>query len=332
METHFSTNKLQQKQLDYAKYKLFELEISRISNLSKKYRDQLITLGYQLLSITPIKFLISSDGNTIKALIERNSDKLRFETVLMKFNDGRNSVCLSCMVGCPLGCSFCATGKMGFKANLTSNEISDQVVMWGNYLRKANEKISNIVFMGMGEPLLNLDNVIGSIHLISDKNYMGFSQERITISTSGLISGLKKLVSSKYTGNLALSLHSPFQKERESIMQVAATNDLESIMEQIKQYSLSRNKRITLEYILLDGINDSIRHTEALKTLLSGINCLVNIIPYNPIPNSDYIRPSRNKIFKFYNNLKKLGINTTLRVSMGDSISSSCGQLAIKYE
>lgn len=318
---------LRKKQILHAKYKEFIIDIQKVKVLPKTVINELTARNFSLLSISFLKIFVNADKSTIKALFERNSDKLKFESVLMRYKDGRNSVCLSCMVGCPLNCSFCATGKMGFRANLSYDEITDQVIFWNNYLKAENQVVTNIVYMGMGEPLLNIENVLKSVELISSKDYLGMSQKRITISTSGIVKGIIELSKSNYNGELAVSLHSTDQLKREKIMPVAKLNKLIDLEIALKDYVSIKRNRITFEYILIKGINDGQEDAVNLANFVSKFDHIVNLIPYNKISGSEFERPSNNSIFKFKRLFDSNGINNTLRITMGDDTSSACGQL-----
>ena len=319
--------KLRQKQLIHAKYKEFIIDLDNIKVLPKDLKNELKAQNFEILSIKPIRSIVSKDKNTIKTLFERTSDNLKFESVLMRYNDGRNSACLSCMVGCPLNCSFCATGKMGFKANLTSDEIADQLIFWNALLKNDNQQITNVVYMGMGEPLLNLNNVLESINIISSPDYIGLSQKRITISTSGIIKGINDLAAANFKGDLALSLHSAVQDKRELIMPIAKTNKLPELIESLHNYTKTKRTRITFEYILIKGINDSEADAQKLIEIVKEFDALVNLIPYNKIIGCDFERPSNNTIFKFKRLLDNNNIFVTLRLTMGSDTGSACGQL-----
>lgn len=317
-------NALREKQIDFAKYKKSIISIKEITTLPKDYlaeRDS-------LLSFSVIKKIESQDKKTIKILAQRVSDSLKFESVLMRYKDGRNSACVSSMVGCPLNCRFCATGKMGFKANLTEMEIADQVVFWNNFLLSKSEKITNVVFMGMGEPLLNIENVLSAISIITEK--IGMANSRITISTAGVIKGIERLTAIKYKGELAISLHSAVQANRQNLMPIAITNKLDDLKRVLVEFQRVTKNRITLEYILIEDFNVSSNDALELKRFTDGLNVLINLIPYNDIGIKDLRRPSNNKIFKFKRELENIGLNVTLRYTMGDDNLAACGQLYAK--
>ena len=248
----------------------------------------------------------------------------------MRHNDGRNTVCVSCMIGCPVGCVFCATGQMGFVDNLDSTEIIDQLLFIARKLKTENLKITNIVFMGMGEPLLNLENVSSAIDVVTDENKMAMSVRRITISTSGIISKMKELLKLKYKGRLALSLHAPSQALREKLIPIAKNNPIEELVLLMKQHAARTQKQVSFEYILIDGVNDTPRHALELSKLLNFNFAHVNLIPYNPIDDLNMQKSQAQNIRIFADILTQNQLSNTIRVTMGDDIKAACGQLAGK--
>jgi len=273
---------------------------------------------------------ISKDKSTIKILFERKFDKHHIETVLMKHKDGRNTICVSTMAGCPLNCSFCATGKMGYFGNLTSDEIVYQVLYFKNLLTKTKEKVTNIVFMGMGEPFLNLNEVLKSIEIITNPEKIGLSPRRLTISTAGIPEGIKKFADLDFQGTLAISLHNADQKQREKIMPIARKFKLETLREALVYYFIKTNKRISFEYILINKVTDKETDAENLVKFTKGLLVHINLIPYNPTPNIKFEPSKAENIQKFINILTKNKIPYTFRVSMGQDIDAACGQLAVK--
>ncbi len=259
----------------------------------------------------------SEDGKTEKALING------IETVLMRSKDGRSTICISCQEGCPMGCSFCATGKMGFCRNLTAEEMVGQVL----FFKRQGEDISNIVFMGMGEPFLNYEEVMKAIRILNGK--MGIGARRISISTCGIIDGIKKLAEEDLQVNLALSLHAPNDKLRTRLMPVNKRYSLEKVLSSINDYISRTNRRVMLEYVMLDGVNDSVEDAKELAWLLrnnlSGLY-MVNLINYNQ---TGKYKPSKN-IEEFQKTLEKEGLPVTRRFSFGQDIKGACGQLATK--
>ncbi|WKZ28255.1 MAG: 23S rRNA (adenine(2503)-C(2))-methyltransferase RlmN [Candidatus Dojkabacteria bacterium] len=324
-----STNKLpafRLKQFNEQFYKSAVNSFDEITNWPAALRENLSkSEKFSVLKID--KELTSKDGNTVKVLFKRE-DGQRIETVLMQHQDGRNTVCVSSMVGCPVNCSFCATGKMGFGGNLTSREIIDQVMHFQRFLKKDAKTVTNVVYMGMGEPLLNLGNVMESINILTDPGKLGLGKRRLTVSTSGYIPQLKTLIQSGYLGRLAISLHAPNQELRAKLMPVAKIFPLPMLMEALDEFVSITNKRVSYEYVLIKNINDQHEHALQLIKLLKRRLAHVNLIPYNPIAEVDYLRSPNSNIARFKNLLSDAGIHTTVRVTMGDDVNAACGQLA----
>ncbi|MCC6710738.1 MAG: 23S rRNA (adenine(2503)-C(2))-methyltransferase RlmN [Candidatus Pacebacteria bacterium] len=296
----------------------------------KVLREQ-VSAKFQLNQLKVLHQQISRKKDTEKVLFARNSNpKQLFEAVLMKHQDGRNTVCVSSMVGCPVGCTFCATGTMGFIANLTADEIVEQVLFFARKLQQDNQKVTNIVFMGMGEPLINFKNTMDAIDIFTDPKKMAMSPSRITISTSGIIQPMRKLLADDFKGRIAISLHAPSQNLRASIMPIANSNPLDQLMIVVDEFIAKNNKRISFEYILLKNVNDKQRHAEKLVKLIKGKLVHLNLIPYNPVPGFALATSDRKQIDRFAGVLKRARIPHTIRVSMGQDIDAACGQLATK--
>jgi 23S rRNA (adenine2503-C2)-methyltransferase len=277
------------------------------------------------------KIVRNNRGDTLKIVFERTVDHKTFETVLMRHKDGRNTVCVSCMSGCPVGCVFCATGTLGFQANLTAEEIIDQVLFFARTIKPDNQTISNVVFMGMGEPMLNLEQVEKAITILTDPTLMGMSDRRITVSTSGYVPQLRLFLEHGYTGRLAISLHAPSQKLREKLMPtVARAFPIPELLAVVDEFTQKTNRRVSFEYMLISGVNDSEDHAAELASLLNGKLAHVNLIPYNPIEGIPYKRSSPKAVELFSRVLTNLHIPHTIRVTMGDDIAAACGQLAGK--
>jgi 23S rRNA (adenine2503-C2)-methyltransferase len=236
------------------------------------------------------------------------------------------------MIGCPVGCLFCATGKLGFIANLSADEIVEQVLYFQRILKKENAHVTNVVFMGMGEPLLNLDEVLKAVAILTDPEKMALSDRRISISTSGYILQLEKLLQSGYKGKLAISLHAPEQSLRATLMPVAALNPLPELMLALDKFTKETNKRIFYEYLLINGVNDSDTEALQLAYLLKGKLAHVNLIPFNQVPGSDWKRSPKDSVALFLDILTAHGISATVRASMGTDIAGACGQLAGKHQ
>lgn len=313
-------------QFEKAYYQEFISSFDDLTTWSKELREKL-KKEVIFSSIKPVKETISADGSTKKILFERNDGKC-FETVLIKHEDGRKTVCLSCMIGCPLGCLFCATGKLGWGGNLTAEEIVDQVLYFARILKKENQKVSNVVFMGMGEPLLNLENVLEAIEIFTNQEKMGLSYRRIAVSTAGITPQLEKLIAAGFKGRLVLSLHAANQELREKIMPVAKQYFLEELIFILKDYSFKNNKRINFEYIMIKKINDSAQDARDLAALIGRKLTYVNLIPLNSINGLNWERSKPETVKEFSKILTKCGVSNTIRVTMGDGISAACGQLA----
>ncbi len=270
------------------------------------------------------EIFISSDRRTIKALVTF-VDGLKAETVLMRY-DKRDTVCVSSQIGCPLGCKFCATGKMGFKRNLQSHEIVEQALFFARYLRKENSKATNMVFMGMGEPFLNYENVIGAIKILNDKEGFGLGARHISISTVGITEGVKKLSEEKIQVNLAISLNACYDKLRSDIMPLNKKYSIEKIFKATDNYIKKTGKKVMLEYVMMKDINDSDQDAEKLANLARGYFYVVNLILYNP---TGIFKPSlKSRVGKFKEILIGKGVNVTERYRFGKEIKAACGQLA----
>jgi len=271
----------------------------------------------------------NSAKDTIKALFELN-DSEKIETVLMRFKDGRNTVCISCQAGCPMNCVFCATGKTGFMRNLSYEEIIDQALYFEQQLLKEGARIDHVVFMGMGEPFLNYNEVLKAAKMFNDPAAFNVSFRHITISTSGIIPGIKQLIQDIPQVNLAVSLHAPNDKLRKKLMPVAKTYSMEELMAACKEYTKKTHRRITYEYVMLKGINDSDSLAHELGGLLRGQLCHVNLIPFNETHSQGIKASLKGRIDSFAHILEINNIPVTIRVSMGKEINAACGQLAGK--
>ena len=242
----------------------------------------------------------------------------------------RMTLCISSQAGCALQCTFCATGHQGFERNLSSAEIIGQLWL-ANFNEEFAQPISNIVFMGMGEPLLNIEPVLDSISLMQHQNAYGLSKRRITLSTSGIVPEIDKL-SSRTDVSLAISLHAANNTLRNEIVPINKKYPLDQLLNSCKKYLKNKSKRhtITIEYILIDGVNDSIEHAKELVKVLKGLSCKINLIPFNPFDGSNYSRSPDNTIQAFKDFLIQKGMITTLRITRGDAIDGACGQLVGK--
>ena len=273
---------------------------------------------------------ISKKRDNIKARIILK-DGVAIESALMRHKDGRNTICVSSQAGCSLGCKFCATGKTGFERNLDVLEILEQVVFFARYLKKRKEKISNIVFMGMGEPFLNYQNVIEAIKILNSKQGINLGARRISISTIGIVEGIRKLAEQDLQINLAVSLHACSDKLRLKLIPTARKYPIKKILEAVDYYIKKTRRRVMFEYLMIDNFNDSEKDAEALAELMKKPLYFVNLISYNPV--GSFNSSSSLKIKRFKEILEKQGIPVTQRYRFGRDIKSACGQFSLnKYE
>ncbi|MFT4551675.1 MAG: 23S rRNA (adenine2503-C2)-methyltransferase [Chlamydiales bacterium] len=300
-----------------------------MTNLSKSLREKLEE-SFELSSLKLVRCTPSDDKETFKYLW-RMTDGTLVESVLICSED-RRTVCVSSQVGCPAKCAFCASGKMGFFRNLSASEIVDQVVLINAELKKKGERVSNIVYMGMGEPLMNLNAVIRSIELLNSPSMLNISQRRITVSTVGIVEGIHALAEKGLKISLVLSLHAPSQHIRKKIIPYARKYPLDEVMLAMDRFFLKTKRDITYEYILIAGINDKPEHARDLAKLVGSRQCVVNLIPYNPVPGLKLKRPKKDAVEFFRKILTKEGVNHTCRYTKGDDIAAACGQLALQED
>lgn len=302
-------------------------EWEKMTDLSSGLRSKLLEL-FSLTSLKVKRVLNSEDGETVKFLWELSDGKL-VESVLILSRE-RRTVCVSSQVGCLARCAFCASGKEGLKRNLSASEIFEQVYAIDQYLHEKGERVSHVVFMGMGEPLDNYDNVLKAIHLLSDPLRLMISQRRITVSTVGVLEKIRELGGEKLQVNLVLSLHAPNQHIRKKIIPYARKVELSELLHAMQDYAEKSGRDITYEYTLLSGINDQDEHAFELAELLKGQQCSVNLIPYNPVKGMRLQRPEKERIDAFFEILTKSRIVTTQRYTKGKDIAAACGQLALQ--
>ncbi len=301
-------------------YKKDITSIDEMSNLSKKAREFLnekFDLG-----LTPHSTVSKSNDETKKYLFPVQNKRF-IEAAYIPDKD-RATLCVSSQVGCRMGCRFCMTAQQGFQANLTAGEIVNQIRSLPE-----RENLTNIVYMGMGEPLDNYTNVIQSLEILTSEWGFAMSPRRITISTIGIIGTMTKFLEQSEC-HLAVSLHTPFDDERRSLMPVQNNHPIEEVLKVIRSYDLGRQRRVSFEYILFKGLNDTTRHVNQLARLLNGIRCRINLIRFHPIPDSPYNSPDDATIEQFKEALNKKGIVTTLRASRGQDIEAACGLLSTK--
>lgn len=269
----------------------------------------------------------SNDENSVKVLLELTDGKF-IEAVLMRHEGGRNTVCVSSLVGCPMGCTFCATGDMGMYRKLTADEMIIQVLFFARYLKKFKKRVSSVVFMGMGEPFLNYKAVMEAIHIMQSPQGFGIGARHISISTCGLFYGIKKLAQEELALNLAISLHASNDEVRKKLMPVAKTYAIKELIKVIDDYIAKTHRKVMFEYLMINKVNDQDRHAVELAMLLKGKLCVVNLIQYNPT--GKYTASPYKQMIRFKNILEQNGVSATVRYKFGRDIKAACGQLAIK--
>lgn len=355
--------KFRLKQIQKAVYQDGVSDFSEISTISKDLRERL-EKEIQILSFGVEKVLVAKDGLSIKALLKLQ-DGDRVESVLLSPIPGKWSVCISSQVGCPLNCSFCATGKGGFQRNLTAEEITDQVLFWRQHLKKQesvsseqeknsnlfknyqpqagppraeklkikNYNVNNIIFMGMGEPFLNWEKVSMSLGELINPELFGFGSRSISVSTAGIPDGIKSLAEEFPQINLAISLHFATDEKRNQFMPINRKHNLEEIKKALKDYFSKTKRQVFVEYVMLSGVNDSEEDAYALSTYLKSIGnrqlLHINLIAYNET-GKEFEPSSGNRTHKFRDYLEKGGMSVTIRKSLGQEVAGACGQLAGK--
>lgn len=298
-----------------------------MTSISKPFRTKLSD-SFQFPVLRQARVLHSDDGETEKFLWELPDGK-KVESVLILSGD-RRTVCVSAQVGCPARCAFCASGRQGLIRNLSSGEIVEQVLHIDRYLKQKGERVSHVVFMGMGEPMENYDAVVQAIRIFCSPDAFNISQRRVTVSTVGVVEGILRLANEELKVNLVLSLHAPNQHLRKKIIPYARRYILEEILTAMDRYADLTKRDITYEYTLMAGINDGLEHAEELAQLVQGKQCTVNLIPYNPVEGLRLARPEKDQILSFKSLLEEKKINTTWRYTKGKDIAAACGQLALQ--
>jgi 23S rRNA (adenine2503-C2)-methyltransferase len=301
------------------------IDFKKMSDLSQNLRSKLEDAAH-IQSLRKLKSVKSEDESTEKFLFQLE-DKEKIESVLIK-DDKRITLCISTQVGCALGCLFCATGKMGFKRNLTSGEIVDQIISIKRYL-KPDERITNLVLMGMGEPLLNYHNTLKAIRIMKSELGLGFASKKITLSTAGIVPGILKLADEGLKIKLAVSLNAANDDLRSHLMPINKKYSIKKLLESARYYAQKTDQRMTFEYLLIKDTNDSKKDALALSKIVRGISCKINLIPYNQVPDIPFEEPDEEKIKKFRDFLFPRCPAVTLRMSKGQDIQAACGQLRI---
>ena len=326
--TELGLPKFRAKQIHSWIYAKWAGSIDEMTDLSQELRNKLKAVAeVPLLKIAHLE--VSRDG-TRKYLFELPDGQL-IESVLIAFDDRPSlTACLSSQVGCAVGCTFCATGYLGFKRNLTSQEIVDQILA---IKRESGQRVGNIVYMGQGEPLLNCKEVIKSLHLVMES--VGIGARHITVSTSGIVPGIDALARENLPITLALSLHAPDTETREEIVPITTKYPIHQVMEAMHNYVDTTRRRVTIEYVLLEGVNDSEAQARQLAELCRDLHCNINLIPFNPTMNKEgvvlYGRPEIKTQQRFRDISGRSGKTVTIRLERGTDIDAACGQLANKF-
>ena len=292
--------------------------IEAMSDLSARHRA-LLAETYEVGLTAPEKVSISTDGT--KKYLYRTSQNHFIESAYIPDGD-RATLCISSQAGCRMGCRFCATGRQGLQHSLSTNEILNQIESLPE-----RERLTNVVFMGMGEPLDNLDSLLPTLEILTSAWGFGWSPTRITVSTAGVASRLERFLEATQV-HLAVSLHNPFPHERAEIMPVEKAWPIREVVEILRRYDFTHQRRVSFEYIVMSGLNDSPRHIRELCRLLDGIKCRINLIRFHKIPGSPYFSPDDRAMIAFRDALTAKGIHTTIRTSRGEDIQAACGLLS----
>ena len=299
-------------------YSRFVTDIDAMTDLSKAARE-ILKEHCDLGLSAPLKVSESVDGT--KKYLFRTLQGEYIESALIPDGE-RMTLCVSSQAGCKMGCKFCATGRMGFRHHLTSTEIINQIISIPE-----RDKLTNLVFMGMGEPLDNIDNLMRTLSILTSEWGLAWSPTRITVSTAGVARTLPRLLDESKV-HIAVSLHNPFPEERKEIMPIENSYSIKEVCDILRRYDFTHQRRVSFEYIVLEGMNCSMRHIKELSRLLDGIKCRINLIRFHKIPDSPFFSPELEKIIEFRDTLTKRGIQTTLRASRGEDIEAACGLLS----
>ncbi len=320
---------------DFPKFRLKQVYQAIFKDLVEDWEEVTVfpkELRAKLAKETPLninaKFIKTDDEKTVKALMTLSDGRL-IETVLMRHRDNRNTVCVSSQVGCPMGCAFCATGDMGFMRNLECGEIVDEVLLFARQLKKEDQRITNVVFMGMGEPFLNYTEVMKAIHILNKD--IGIAARHISVSTCGIIDGIKKLMDEPTQLNLAISFHGPNNEIRSKLMPINRRDPIEVLLPQVGEYLKKTGRKVMIEYLVIKNVNDSLDNARELASVLKkylGHLFMVNLIPYNPT--GRFQSPTRGDVEQFRKVLESSGVEVTQRYEFGREVSAACGQLANK--
>ena len=327
LEDFFTSNgykKFKAKQVYDWLYKKRVKSFNEMHNVSKN----VIELLEENFCFNDLEIIAKNEDVDVKKYLFGLSDNNKVEAVLM-YHDYGNSLCISTQVGCNMGCAFCESGRLKKVRNLESYEMVLQIL---KIEEDINVRISHVVLMGIGEPFDNYDNVINFINIINDNNGIALGSRHITVSTCGVVPKIKEFTNYDKQVNLAISLHAPNNEIRDKLMNINKAYKIEELMDSIKDYIKVTNRRVTFEYIMLQGINDTKDCAIELSNLLKGMNCYVNLIPYNETSHIEFKKSSQKNLLEFYDILKKNNINVTIRREFGSKVSAACGQLRANFE
>lgn len=305
-------------------------DVGEMTNLSKALRDMLAQKT-RITALRQVDCQESATGEAVKFLFELPTGQ-RIESVLIIDGD-RRTVCLSSQVGCPLDCKFCATGRMGLIANLEAGQIVDQFLQVSLFARARGERVTNVVMMGMGEPLLNYDEVVRALRLMRLEEGLGLGGRKITVSTAGYLPGIRKLIAEDLNVGLAISLNATTDETREQLMPINRKYKIADLLLAAREFFDRRGYRVTFEYVLMAGLTDADEDARRLAGLIRDVPCKINLIPYNEFEDDErFRRPSRRRLEQFYRVLGELGVEFTVRESRGRDIDAACGQLYYRQE
>lgn len=314
------------KQIRQAVFQQNKSHFSEITTLPKALREELDSK----FKLTTFMLLEShKSGNTVKFVLKSDDGNV-IESVLMLHRDGRRTVCVSSQVFCAVGCTFCATGANQFQRNLSTREIVEQVLFVARYLKHKDERVTNVVFMGMGEPFLNYDKVVEAIKIFKSPDYFNIGARHITVSTSGIIPKIYAYTNANLKTRLAISLHAANDKLRTELMPINKPYPLKDLMAACDDFVEKTNKRVSYEYVLIRNVNDRLEHAKELVELLKGRLAHLNLLIYNPHEFADFEMPFEEDVIAFRDYVQSQGIEVSIRKSMGDDISGACGQLSGK--
>ena len=315
------------KQIWVAIYQTFRTTPQEITTLSKDLRE-IIDNTFSFQALTPVRAIESKDGRTIKTLFRLEDGNL-IEAVLMYYDD-RRTLCISSQSGCGIGCSFCATGQMGFRRSLTSGEIIAQVLYYARFLAETDDRVTNVVMMGMGEPFQNYDQVMAALNRLNNPDAFGLGARRFTISTVGLVPKIIQFADENTQYNLAISLHTVDDELRSRLIPINKTYPVNKLIGACRYYARKTSRRVTFEYALIQGVNDSAEDAEALAKKIRGLICHVNLIPLNPTEGYDMQPTTSAQADAFREVLEANNIPCTIRLRRGIEIQAGCGQLAVE--